>query len=159
MQRQAPEAVPAPTDETFSAPTAVQQRGWAKIAAGEHALLCAPTGSGKTLAAFLWSIDRLVCRPVDAPRGVRVLYISPLKALAHDVERNLRAPLIGVERAAARVGQPLAPVRVSLRTGDTPQRDRRRFLKEPGEILITTPESLYLMLGSKAAAPWPPLRP
>jgi ATP-dependent Lhr-like helicase len=138
---------------SFEGPTRVQREGWAHIQAGEHALLCAPTGSGKTLAAFLWSIDRLVCRPADASPGVRVLYISPLKALAHDVERNLRAPLIGVERAAARVGQPITPVRVSLRTGDTPQRDRRRFLKEPGEILITTPESLYLMLGSKAAEP------
>jgi len=138
----------------FEGPTAVQVDGWRTIADGENALLCAPTGSGKTLAAFLWCIDRLTRRPPDdAPDhtpGVRVLYISPLKALAHDVERNLRAPLIGVERAAARLELDFTPVEVSLRTGDTPQKDRRRFQRAPGQILITTPESLYLLLGSKA---------
>jgi ATP-dependent Lhr-like helicase len=133
----------------FGAPTPVQRLGWPAIARGEHALLCAPTGSGKTLAAFLSCIDRLGRRAAAAP-GVRVVYVSPLKALAHDVERNLRAPLDGIRRAAAAIGAPLAEVRVALRTGDTPAGERRRFLREPAELLITTPESLYLLLGSAA---------
>ncbi len=136
--------------ESFAAPTAVQQRGWPAIAGGKHALLLAPTGSGKTLAAFLACLDRLVRLPVDAEHGVRVLYVSPLKALVYDIERNLRAPLVGIANAASLEGHTMRPVRVDIRTGDTPQRDRRMQAKNPGEVLVTTPESLYLILGSNA---------
>ena len=135
---------------SFSAPTPVQEAGWPVIAEGGHALLLAPTGSGKTLAAFLSALDRLGSMEPGEDEGVRILYISPLKALAYDVERNLRAPLVGIGRAAARLGLPFRPPAVSLRTGDTPQDERRRQLKHPGEILVTTPESLYLWLGGKA---------
>jgi ATP-dependent Lhr-like helicase len=132
----------------------VQREGWARIAAGEHALLCAPTGSGKTLAAFLFFLDRNLHRersgPLGQAAGVRTLYVSPLKALAYDVERNLRAPLVGIRRAAEQLGTPLAEVRVAVRTGDTSARDRRLLQKDPGEILVTTPESLYLLLGTAA---------
>ena len=136
----------------FAAPTTVQERGWAAIGSGEHCLLIAPTGSGKTLAAFLWSIDRLARKPADepAPVGTRVIYVSPLKALVYDIERNLRAPLLGIERASQRLGAPLLPPRVAVRTGDTSPRERREQLRMPGDILVTTPESLYLMLGSRA---------
>ncbi|MEM9190934.1 MAG: DEAD/DEAH box helicase, partial [Myxococcota bacterium] len=134
--------------ETFEAPTPVQHKGWAAIARGEHSLLIAPTGSGKTLAAFLYAIDRLIRTPRDTP-GVRVLYVSPLKALVYDVERNLRSPLIGIDRAARGTGERHTP-RVDIRTGDTSAQDRRRQAKHPAEILVTTPESLYLILGSQA---------
>jgi ATP-dependent Lhr-like helicase len=136
--------------DTFPTPTLVQRRGWASIASGDHALLLAPTGSGKTLAAFLWCLDRLSALPADAAPGVRVVYVSPLKALVHDVERNLRAPLMGIRRAAERLGLPARDLRVDLRTGDTSQRERRQQARRPGEVLVTTPESLYLILGSKA---------
>ena len=136
----------------FDSPTPVQQRGWERIAAGEHALLLAPTGSGKTLAAFLWGIDRVLRLPADAPAGVRVLYVSPLKALAYDVERNLRAPLVGTLRAAEQQGVGVRPMRVDVRTGDTPAADRRRQLRDPGDILVTTPESLFLLMAGQAAA-------
>ncbi len=136
-------------EETFREPTPVQRRGWAEIASGRHALLVAPTGSGKTLAAFLWGIDALAGLSPDAPPGVRVLYVSPLKALAHDVERNLRAPLAGVARTAERLGESARAVRIDVRTGDTPQRERQRQARDPGEILVTTPESLFLILGSR----------
>jgi ATP-dependent Lhr-like helicase len=134
----------------FAAPTGVQREGWARIAAGDHTLLIAPTGSGKTLAAFLYALDRLGRLPDDVEPGVRVLYVSPLKALVYDIERNLRTPLAGIERAAARLGQPYRHPRVDVRTGDTPQSDRRRQVRDPGEIMVTTPESLYLLLGSQA---------
>jgi ATP-dependent Lhr-like helicase len=133
---------------SFAAPTPVQAAAWPRIAAGEHVLALAPTGSGKTLAAFLWAIDRLACRaPPQA--GVRVLYVSPLKALAHDIERNLRAPLAGLQESARASGRRLALPRVAVRTGDTPASERRRQAREPAEILVTTPESLYLILGSQ----------
>jgi ATP-dependent Lhr-like helicase len=133
----------------FAAPTPVQERGWPHIARGEHALLLAPTGSGKTLAAFLACIDRLAEKPAgDA--GVRVLYVSPLKALAYDVERNLRVPLAGIARAAEGLGTRMRSISVSTRTGDTPERQRRQLARDPGDILITTPESLYLLLASGA---------
>lgn len=135
---------------SFPEPTAVQEGGWPVIHGGGHALLLAPTGSGKTLAAFLSAIDRLGQRDEDAKAGVRVLYVSPLKALVYDVERNLRAPMVGIGRAAARLGERFVPPGVSVRTGDTSQEERRRQLKHPGEILVTTPESLYLWLGGKA---------
>jgi ATP-dependent Lhr-like helicase len=136
-------------EEQFGAPTEVQRRGWDALARGAHALLVAPTGSGKTLAAFLRAIDELAALPEDAPPGVRVVYVSPLKALVADIERNLRAPLAGIARTAARLGLPARVPRVDVRTGDTPQEERRRQARDPGEILVTTPESLYLVLGSK----------
>ncbi len=136
--------------ESFAAPTEVQVRGWAPITAGSHALLLAPTGSGKTLAAFLSCIDRLVHRPEPGPKGVRVLYVSPLKALAYDVERNLRAPLAGVRRTAERLGLTIHPPEVDVRTGDTSAEERRRQQRHPAEILVTTPESLFLILTSAA---------
>lgn len=139
-------------DAAFEAPTPVQARGWEAISAGAHALLVAPTGSGKTLAAFLWGIDKLSRLPPDqaAERGVRVLYVSPLKALVYDVERNLRVPLVGIQRAAERVQARVHIPGVDVRTGDTPQKLRARQKKSPAEILVTTPESLYLLLGSHA---------
>ncbi len=133
----------------FAAPTDVQREGWARIARGEHALLIAPTGSGKTLAAFLSCIDRLGAEAVEREPGVRVLYVSPLKALVVDIERNLRAPLVGLARTAESAGTAFAPPRVAVRTGDTPQRERRAQTRNPAEILVTTPESLYLILGSE----------
>jgi len=137
-------------DGAFEAPTDVQVRGWPPIADGTHTLLLAPTGSGKTLAAFLAGLDRLFRLPGDAEPGVRLLYVSPLKALVYDIERNLRAPLVGIANEASRSGQSLRPVRVDIRTGDTPQRERQRQVKDPADILVTTPESLYLLLGSRA---------
>jgi ATP-dependent Lhr-like helicase len=137
-------------EASFPAPTPVQSQGWARIAAGEHALLLAPTGSGKTLAAFFACIDRLSQMPADAAPGVRVLYVSPLKALVYDIERNLRAPLAGVQREAHDRGIEIARwPRVAVRTGDTTPRERRSQARDPAEILVTTPESLYLILGSQ----------
>ncbi len=141
--------------DAFLAPTKAQVDGWAAIAAGGHVLLHAPTGSGKTLAAFLWGLDRLVRSP-DPPRtaaggaSVRILYVSPLKALTYDVERNLRAPLAGIGLAGRRLGTPVRTVSIASRTGDTPSGERRALAKSPPEILITTPESLYLLLTSAA---------
>ncbi|MEM9691555.1 MAG: crosslink repair DNA glycosylase YcaQ family protein [Myxococcota bacterium] len=137
-------------ERAFVRATDVQERGWAEIAKGHHSLLIAPTGSGKTLAAFLWAIDRLSRRRPEAEPGVRTLYISPLKALAYDVERNLRAPLIGIERTASQMGLKRRPPRVAIRSGDTSPKERRMQAKTPSEILVTTPESLYLILGSQA---------
>ena len=144
---------------SFTAPTAAQAGAWAAISAGEHTLVVAPTGSGKTLAAFLWAIDKLAAastssanraaEPVEAP-STRVLYISPLKALAVDVERNLRSPLVGIGHAADRLGLPRPEVAVGVRSGDTPADQRRRYARNPDDILITTPESLYLLLTSQA---------
>ncbi len=129
---------------SFAAATPVQALGWAQIAGGQHTLMLAPTGSGKTLAAFLWCLDQLSRTGPDAARGTRVVYVSPIKALAHDVERNLRAPLAGVQALGAG-GQ----IRVDVRTGDTPPKERERQRKDPGQILITTPESLYLILAGR----------
>ena len=140
---------------SFAAPTAAQDQGWPAIAAGDHTLILAPTGSGKTLAAFLWGIDRLTTGAVPPPRedrkpGTRLLYISPLRALAVDVEKNLRAPLQGIALAAERIGTEVRIPTVGMRTGDTPAADRRRLVRDPPDLLITTPESLYLMLTSSA---------
>ncbi|WP_395692068.1 ATP-dependent helicase [Nocardioides sp.] len=136
----------------FAEPTPAQTGAWEAIAAGRHALVVAPTGSGKTLSAFLWSIDRLLTepRPDDRQRRCRVLYISPLKALGVDVERNLRAPLTGIRHTAERLGSPVPEVAVGVRSGDTPAADRRRLSTSPPDVLITTPESLFLMLTSQA---------
>ncbi len=127
----------------FAEPTPAQVLAWPAISAGAHALVSAPTGSGKTLAAFLWALDRFVAEPSPAnpkERALRLVYVSPLKALGYDVERNLRAPLRGIG----------ADVRVAVRTGDTPQKERAAMLRTPPDVLITTPESLYLMLTSQA---------
>ncbi|WP_425435372.1 ATP-dependent helicase [Micromonospora pattaloongensis] len=136
----------------FAAPTDAQAGAWRAIGAGRNALVVAPTGSGKTLAAFLWSLDRLAREPAPAqPRQrCRVLYVSPLKALAVDVERNLRAPLAGIRHAATRLGIPEPEITVGMRTGDTPADERRAFTRTPPDILITTPESLFLLLTSAA---------
>ncbi|HLJ78652.1 MAG TPA: DEAD/DEAH box helicase, partial [Acidobacteriaceae bacterium] len=131
--------------------TAPQREGWPAIARGESTLILAPTGTGKTLAAFLWCVDRLMFREPPATPGCRILYISPLKALAVDVERNLRSPLAGMTELARRDGVPIHVPEISIRTGDTPQQERARFRRHPGEILITTPESLYLLLTSGAS--------
>nr|WP_245934487.1 ATP-dependent helicase [Arthrobacter psychrolactophilus] len=164
----------APTREwflgAFGSPTPAQLGAWEAIAGGAHSLVVAPTGSGKTLAAFLWALDGLIAKSPgttpdtsSAPAGptgggsrtatksrTRVLYISPLKALGVDVERNLRAPLIGITQMAAQLGVSAPQISVGVRSGDTPANERRRLLSHPPDILITTPESLYLMLTSKA---------
>src|SRR5699024_1012805 len=124
-------------ERAFDAPTPAQSLAWPAIASGEHVLVQAPTGSGKTLAAFLSASDRLTTQPGE---GLRVLYVSPLKALNYDIERNLRGPLAGLE----------SHVRVGVRTGDTPAKERRELVKTPPDILITTPESLFLLLTSAA---------
>ncbi len=151
-------AVRAWFEATFPAATPAQQQGWPAIAGGEHTLILAPTGSGKTLAAFLWGIDRLVSGAspgdlgagTDRPAGTRIVYVSPLRALAVDVDKNLRAPIAGIAAAAQRLSEPFREPTVGLRTGDTPADVRRRLARHPPDILITTPESLYLMLTSQA---------
>ncbi|MBF9128923.1 ATP-dependent helicase [Plantactinospora sp. S1510] len=136
----------------FATPTDAQVGAWRAVGAGRNALVVAPTGSGKTLAAFLWSLDRLAREPAppDPRLRCRVLYVSPLKALAVDVERNLRAPLTGIRQAASRLGLPPPEITVGMRTGDTPADERRAFARTPPDILITTPESLFLLLTSAA---------
>jgi len=142
----------------FSAPTSAQAGAWDAISAGRHALVVAPTGSGKTLSAFLWAIDRVFRERTDAgdaapAKGTartRILYISPLKALGVDVERNLRSPLVGIGQSARRLGMAAPSVSVGVRSGDTTSSDRRKLVSDPPDILITTPESLYLMLTSRA---------
>ncbi|KRE69103.1 DNA glycosylase AlkZ-like family protein [Arthrobacter sp. Soil762] len=154
----------------FPEPTPAQTGAWNAISSGSHALVVAPTGSGKTLAAFLWALDRLMVqapapdpelpgletppvkgrRPRPPKRKTRVLYISPLKALGVDVERNLRSPLIGITQTAKRLGLPAPLITVGVRSGDTTTADRRALLSNPPDILITTPESLFLMLTSRA---------
>jgi len=148
-------AVRAWFESAFEAPTPAQVGGWASISTGRHTLIHAPTGSGKTLAAFLWCLDRLARDPSPPPSrttpgSVRVLYVSPLKALTYDVERNLRAPLHGIALAAQRLGEPEPRISIAGRTGDTPQEQRRELARRPPDILVTTPESLYLLLTSGA---------
>ena len=138
---------------SFAEPTQAQVGAWTATSSGRHALVVAPTGSGKTLSAFLYAIDRLVVEgpPSDPMQRCRVLYVSPLKALAVDVERNLRSPLVGIGHAARRLGLPDIPdIQVAVRSGDTPASERRLFTKRPSDILITTPESLFLLLTSQA---------
>jgi len=145
-----------PTREWFTAsfaePTAAQAGAWDAIAGGDHALVIAPTGSGKTLAAFLHALDRLLTTPPpdDKDHRCRVLYVSPLKALAVDVDRNLRAPLAGIRHAATRLNDSINDIAVAMRTGDTSPEERRAFTRRPPDILITTPESLFLLLTSRA---------
>ncbi len=157
--RDALEQFSAPTREWFGAafaePTPAQTGAWEAISQGRHALVVAPTGSGKTLSAFLWAIDRLLTQPTSRTLDqrhirTRVLYISPLKALAVDVERNLRSPLIGIRQTGERLGERLPEVTVGIRSGDTPAAERRTLARTPPDILITTPESLFLMLTSQA---------
>ncbi len=126
--------------DAFAAPTPAQEQAWPAIASGEHVLISAPTGSGKTLAAFLYGIDRLATEPREPDQKIRLVYVSPLKALSYDIDRNLRVPLRGIG----------ADISVAVRTGDTPQKERAAMLREPPDILITTPESLYLMLTGRA---------
>jgi ATP-dependent Lhr-like helicase len=136
---------------SFAAPTRAQIGAWDAIVDGDNVLVSAPTGSGKTLAAFLAGIDRLLFGPPPPePRTTRLLYVSPLKALAYDVDRNLRAPLVGITYAAERAGVPAHRVDVAMRSGDTPADERRRMARRPPDILITTPESLYLVMTSQA---------
>ena len=137
---------------SFSEPTAAQAGAWEAVSSGHHALVVAPTGSGKTLSAFLWALDRLAALPVPTERlqRCRVLYVSPMKALAVDVERNLRSPLVGIRHAAARLGLPEPDITVAVRSGDTPADERRAFARTPSDVLITTPESLFLILTSAA---------
>ncbi|MGW1320816.1 Lhr family helicase [Streptomyces sp. NPDC002426] len=134
----------------FDAPTAAQEGAWRAIGEGSDVLVVAPTGSGKTLAAFLASLDRLaaVPPPAEAKKRCRVLYVSPMKALAVDVERNLRSPLTGIRQESVRLGLPEPEIRVGIRSGDTPPAERRSMATKPPDILITTPESLFLMLTS-----------
>jgi len=136
---------------TFADPTPVQERGWEEVAGGRHVLMAAPTGSGKTLAAFLWCLDRLSSEPMPAEaERCRVLYVSPLKALAHDVDRNLRSPLVGIRHQMENLGIKPPEISVAIRTGDTPADVRRSMERHPPDILITTPESLFLLLTSAA---------
>jgi len=145
-------AVRAWFETSFPEPTPPQAKGWPTIASGAHTLILAPTGSGKTLSAFLWAIDRLTSTspPAERTHRTRVVYLSPLRALAVDVEKNLRAPIQGIRLAAERLGLPYHEPSVGIRTGDTPADERRKLLRDPPDILITTPESLYLMLTSQA---------
>ena len=145
------EATRAWFGRAFAAPTTVQAHAWQAIATGDDTLVVSPTGSGKTLAAFLWALDSLF-HDQRTGRGCRVLYISPLRALATDVERNLRAPLVGIEQAMRAAGHEPPLIRTAIRTADTPASERARMSRTPPDILITTPESLFLLLTSKAGA-------
>ena len=134
--------------ERFGSPTQPQALGWQEIAGGRDTLISAPTGSGKTLAAFLICLDRLVraARSQTLPDETQVIYVSPLKALSNDVHRNLEVPLAGIAALAKREGIPLMPIRTALRTGDTPMPERAQMVKKPPHILVTTPESLFILL-------------
>ncbi|MFM8219394.1 MAG: DEAD/DEAH box helicase, partial [Planctomycetaceae bacterium] len=134
----------------FAGPTEPQSQGWPSIARGEHTLIAAPTGSGKTLTAFLAAIDRLLREGLERglPEELRVVYLSPLRALSNDMHRNLEVPLAEISQVAAAQGLDLPPLRIGLRTGDTPARERARLIRQPPHILVTTPESLYLLLTS-----------
>jgi ATP-dependent Lhr-like helicase len=131
---------------TFERPSLPQELGWPAIAAGRHALGCAPTGSGKTLAALLWAIDSLVRCGISGTLEDRtsVVYVSPLKALSNDIQKNLREPLRAIRQLAEERGTPLPEIRVSVRTGDTPAKERESMRRRPPHILVTTPESLYI---------------
>ncbi|MCB9573233.1 MAG: DEAD/DEAH box helicase, partial [Kofleriaceae bacterium] len=137
--------------ERLGAPTPPQVEGWPRIIGGESTLIAAPTGSGKTLAAFLACLDRLVRDGLRAPLrdGVRVLYISPLKALSNDVQKNLSAPLAELAERAARDGVRFPEIRVAVRTGDTPVGERDRMARRPPHVLVTTPESLFILMTSE----------
>ncbi|MGA9547515.1 MAG: DEAD/DEAH box helicase, partial [Rhodomicrobium sp.] len=137
---------------TFALPTEAQAEAWPAIKAGHHVLIAAPTGSGKTLAAFLAAIDGLVQQAVagSLKDETQIVYVSPLKALSNDIQRNLETPLAGIKAALHRLGLPDADIRTFVRTGDTPKVDRNRMRKKPPHIVVTTPESLYILLGSES---------
>src|SRR5881394_3883975 len=143
-------AVAAWFAQNFAAPTAAQAQAWPAIQAGRHVLVAAPTGSGKTLAAFLAAIDSLVRQGLDGrlENETQVVYVSPLKALSNDIQRNLEAPLAGIRAALSKLGLPDVDIRTWVRTGDTPQAERDRARRNPPHIVVTTPESLYILLGS-----------
>ena len=145
-------AVSAWFAQCFPAPTPAQEQAWPAIRAGSHALVAAPTGSGKTLAAFLAAINELVCEGVaqPLPDETRVVYVSPLKALSNDIERNLVAPLAGIRAELVALGLPDVEIRAWVRTGDTPQSERATMRRRPPHIVVTTPESLYILLGSQS---------
>src|SRR5919205_2858657 len=134
--------------ETLGAPSEPQRRGWPAIASGEHTLVLAPTGTGKTLAAFLWELNQLIVegRSAPLPNAVQLLYVSPLKALNNDIQRNLEAPLAELQQRFGAAGKAFPEIRVAVRTGDTPASARARMLRRAPHILITTPESLHIML-------------
>ena len=145
-------AVAAWFDRSFAAPTAAQTQAWSAIQAGRHTLIAAPTGSGKTLAAFLAAIDDLVRQGLEGRLGdeTQVVYVSPLKALSNDIQRNLEAPLAGIREALRAQGRPDVEIRAWVRTGDTPPGERQRMYRQPPHIVVTTPESLYILLGSES---------
>jgi ATP-dependent Lhr-like helicase len=137
----------------FAAPTEAQAQAWPAIATGEHVLISAPTGSGKTLAAFIAALDELVREALASPQGLpdecRVVYVSPLKALSNDIHKNLDLPLAGIEARLAAAGLPAPGIRKTVRTGDTPAAERARATRKPPHLFVTTPESLYILLGSE----------
>ena len=139
-------------DRKFRAPTGAQAMAWPAIQSGKHVLIAAPTGSGKTLAAFLAAIDSLIRQGLagELKDETQIVYVSPLKALSNDVQRNLEEPLQGIREALGRRGLPDVEIRTWVRTGDTPQSDRERARKRPPHIVVTTPESLYILLGSES---------
>src|SRR5215470_690171 len=145
-------AVAAWFDCSFAAPTAAQVEAWPAIQAGQNVLLAAPTGSGKTLAAFLAAIDGLVRQGLEGrlEDATQVVYVSPLKALSNDIQRNLEVPLAGIRDALRAQGLPDVEIRTWVRTGDTPAGERTRALRKPPHIVVTTPESLYILLGSES---------
>src|SRR5260370_16096242 len=138
--------------DCFTTPTPAQAKGWAAIKAGQHRLIAAPTGSGKTLAAFLAAIDSLIRQGLDGHLAdeTQVVYVSPLKALSNDIHRNLEVPLAGIREQLRRSGRPAVEIRTWVRTGDTPPAERERTRRRPPHILVTTPESLYVLLGSES---------
>src|SRR5579871_516442 len=137
-------------EKTFPAPTPAQADAWPQIKQGRNVLIAAPTGSGKTLAAFLAAIDSLVREGVEGrlPDETQIVYVSPLKALSNDIQRNLEAPLAGIAAELRALGLPEVDIRTFVRTGDTSQGDRNRMRRRPPHIVVTTPESLYILLGS-----------
>ena len=141
-------------EETLGQPTAAQKEAWPAIQQGRNTLIAAPTGSGKTLAAFYVSIDRLVQKALnnELESSTRIIYVSPLKALSNDIQRNLQEPLAGICQKLEAQGYPGIDIKVAVRTGDTSQYERQQMLKHPPHILVTTPESLYLLLTSKGRA-------
>ncbi|MEA2769878.1 MAG: ATP-dependent helicase Lhr and Lhr-like helicase, partial [Acetobacteraceae bacterium] len=145
-------AVTAWFDRRFGAPTPAQAKAWPAIQAGRHTLIAAPTGSGKTLAAFLAAIDSLVRAGVEGrlPDETQIVYVSPLKALSNDVQRNLEEPLAGIREALRAQGLPDVDIRAWVRTGDTPATERAKMRRRPPHIVVTTPESLYILLGSQS---------
>src|SRR3989442_664240 len=145
-------AVAAWFDRSFAAPTAAQAQAWPAFQAGRHVLIAAPTGSGKTLAAFLAAIDGLVRQGLAAPLAdeTQVVYVSPLKALSNDIRKNLERPLAGIGEELRALGLPEVAIRSWVRTGDTPQSERDRMRRKPPHFLVTTPESLYILLGSES---------